>query len=262
MSNWLHNLPVPWLSLVVFGTTFLIAGLIYLIVMALATDERARWFKGFSPGMLPPLGILFALLAAFVASQVWNDFEQANVAVQREASALRAVVLLTSAFPPETRAHLQALVGRHIENTVAQEWPDMAARQASLKMTPASLAEALQTTLTLVPRGDGQVVAQRELVAALHSALDARRQRIILSGSGVNWVKWTGLLLEAAAALAGIAFVHCDNRKTAALAMALFSTTVAVVVVLILSHDRPFTGPISVRPDPLLQVMPERPVSR
>ena len=262
MSNWLHNLPVPWLSLVVFGTTFLIAGLIYLIVMALATDERARWFKGFSPGMLPPLGILFALLAAFVASQVWNDFEQANVAVQREASALRAVVLLTSAFPPETRAHLQALVGRHIENTVAQEWPDMAARQASLKMTPASLAEALQTTLALVPRGDGQVVAQRELVAAFHSALEAGHQRIILSSSGVNWVKWTGLLLEAAAALAGIAFVHCDNRKTAALAMAVFSTTVAVVVVLILAHDRPFTGPISVRPDPLLQVMPERPASR
>jgi len=253
---------VPWLTLVVFGTTYLVAGLIYLIVMALATGERSRWFKGFSPGMLPPLGILFALLAAFVASQVWGDFEHANVAVQREASALRAVVLVTSAFPPEARAHLQALVGRHIENAMAQEWPDMAARHASLKMTPASLAEALQTTLALVPRGDGQVVAQRELVAALHSALDARRQRIILSGSRVNWVKWTGLLLEAAATLAGVAFVHCDNRKTTALAMAVFSTAVAVVVVLILSHDRPFIGPISVRPDVLLQVMPERPVSR
>jgi len=262
MNDWLHNLPVPWLTLVIFGITYLVAGLIYLIVMALATEERARWFKGFSPGMLPPLGILFALLAAFVASQVWSDFEHASVAVQREASALRAVVLLTSAFPPETRAHLEALVGRHIENTVRQEWPDMAASRASLKMTPASLAEALQTTLALVPRGDGQVVAQRELVAALHSALDARRQRIILSGSGVNWVKWTGLLLEAIAAVVGIVFVHCDNRKTAALAMAVFSATVAVVVVLILSHDRPFTGPISVRLDPLLQVMPERPVAR
>src|SRR5262249_15802655 len=118
MNDWLHNLPVPWLALVVLGITYLIAGLIYLIVMALAAGERARWFKGFSPGMLPPLGILFALLAAFVASQVWSDFEHANVAVQREASELRAVVLLTSAFPPETRAHLQALVARHIENTV------------------------------------------------------------------------------------------------------------------------------------------------
>jgi hypothetical protein len=208
--------------------------------------------------MLPPLGILFALLAAFVASEVWRDFERANAAVHREASALRAVVLLTGAFPSEFRAHLQALVSRHIENAVTQDWPDMAGRHADLKMTPAPLAEALQTTILLVPHGDGQVAAQRELIAALHGALDARRQRIVLSGSGVNWVKWTGLLLEAAVALAGIAFVHCDNRKTAALAMAVFSAAVAVVVVLILSHDRPFTGPISVRPDVLLQVTPER----
>jgi hypothetical protein len=258
MNDWLHNLPVPWLAVVVFGTTYLVAGLIYLGVIALATGERARWFKGFSPGMLPPLGILFALLTAFVASQVWGDFERANVAVHREASALRAVVLLTGAFPPEPRAHLQALVGRHIENAVTQEWPDMVGRQANLKMTPAPLAEALQTTLTLVPHGDGQVAAQRELITALHSALDARRQRIILSGSGVNWVKWTGLLLEAAATLVGMAFVHCDNRKTAALAMAVFSTAVAVVFILIVSHDRPFIGPISVRPDVLLQVMPDR----
>ena len=258
MNDWLHNLPVFWLTLVVFGATYLVTGLIYLGVMGLATGERARWFKGFSPGMLPPLGILFALLAAFVASQVWGDFEHANAAVHREASALRAVVLLSGALPPEPRGHLLALVGRHIENAVKQEWPDMAERQVDLKMVPAPLAEALQTTLTLVPQGDGQVVAQREIVAALHSALDARRQRIILSGSGVNWVKWIGLLLEAAATVAGIAFVHCDNRKTAALAMAVFSTAVAVVIVLILSHDRPFTGPISVRPDVLLQVMPER----
>jgi len=257
VNDWLHNLPVAWLALVVFGATYLVTGVIYLSVMALATGERARWFKAFSPGMLPPLGILFALLAAFVASQVWGDFERANAAVQREASALRAVVLLSGALQPEFRAHLQALVGRHIENAVTEEWPDMAGRQADLKMIPAPLAEALQTILTLVPRHEGQVVVQRELVAALHSALDARRQRIILSVSGVNWVKWTGLLLEAAAALVGIAFVHCDNRKTAALAMAVFSTGVAVVVVMILSHDRPFDGQIAVRPDVLLQVIPE-----
>lgn len=133
----------------------------------------------------------------------------------------------------------------------------MTEQHASLRMTSAPLTEALQLTLTLTPRGDGQVIAQRELVAALHNALDARRQRIILSGSKVNWVKWTGLLLEAGVTLAAIAFVHFDNRKTAAVAMAVFATATAIVVVLIVSHDRPFTGQISVRPDVLLQVMPD-----
>jgi hypothetical protein len=41
------------------------------------------------------------------------------------------------------------------------------------------------------------------------------------------------------------------------IAMGLFATGVAVSVLLIASHDRPFTGEISVGPDPLLQVLPE-----
>ncbi len=257
MSDWIHNLSVSWLSLLVFGATFLVAGLIYLVVMALATGERARTFKAMSPGMLPPLGILFGLLIAFVASQVWGAFDRANLAVHHEASALRAVVLLSGAFPPEPRAHLQALVGRHIQDAVTHEWPAMAAHHVSLHDVPAPLAEALNAALNLTPSGNGQVVAQREIVSALHAALDARRQRIIISGSAVNWIKWTGLLLEAATALVAIAFVHCDNRKTAALTMAVYAISVAVVVVLIVSHDSPFTGQIAVRPDVLLQVMPQ-----
>ena len=39
--------------------------------------------------------------------------------------------------------------------------------------------------------------------------------------------------------------------------MGLFATGVAVSVLLIASHDRPFTGEISVGPDTLLQVLPE-----
>jgi hypothetical protein len=57
------------MALVVFGGTYLCAGVIYWVVTALAVGERARAFKGISPGMLPPLGIIFALLVAFVASQ-------------------------------------------------------------------------------------------------------------------------------------------------------------------------------------------------
>src|SRR5262245_61819100 len=135
MNNWIHNLPVFWLTVLVFGATFIVAGIIYVVVMALATGERARTFKAMSSGMLPPLGILFGLLIAFVASQVWGDFDRAKLAVHREASALRAVVLLSGAFPPEPRAQLQGLVGRHIQDAVTHEWPAMAGHHVTLHDT-------------------------------------------------------------------------------------------------------------------------------
>ena len=257
MIHWFEHLPIGWMSLVVFAVIYLVAGGIYWLVMALAVGERARAFKAISPGMLPPLGIIFGLLVAFMAAQVWGDLDRAHAAVNREASALRAVVLLARSFPGEPETQLRALVHRQIEDVVLQEWPAMAGGSATLTMNPAPLAEALRVSLGLTPRSDGQVAAQREIVTAVQNALDARRQRIIVSQSSVNWVKWTGLLLQAICTLIAIAMVHSDNRTTAVLALGIFATGVAVSVLLIASHNRPFTGEISVRPEVLLQVMPE-----
>ena len=89
------------------------------------------------------------------------------------------------------------------------------------------------------------------------TAFDARRQRIIISQSQVNLVKWLGLFVQAAGALFAIAMIHCDNRVASAITIGLFATGVAASVLLIAAHDRPFTGEISVGPGPLLQIMPD-----
>jgi hypothetical protein len=257
MNDWLHNLPLVWMAVVVFGFTYLVTAAIYAVVTVLAVDERARSFKAVSPGMLPPLGIIFGLFLAFTAAQVWNDNERANTAVYREASALRAVVILAASFPAEPEAHMRALIRRYIAEAATQEWPMMAQHMATLRITPHDLAEALHLTLALTPENEGQKLAQREIATALESALDARRQRIIVSQSQVNWVKWSCLFVQAVCALFAIAMVHSDNRLASAITMGIFATGIAASILLILSHDRPFTGEISVRPDPLLQVMPE-----
>jgi hypothetical protein len=257
MTDWLYNLPIFWMALLVFGVTYLVGGGIYGLVTALAKGERARAFKAISSGMLPPLGILFALFVAFVAAQVWTAIERADAAVDREASALRAVVVLAAAFPGEPESHLRALIRRHIEQAATQEWPMMAQGTATLRFTPPLLAEALQLSLALTPNTEGQKIAQREIATALETAFDARRQRIIISQSQVNSVKWLCLFVQAAAALFAIAMIHCDNRIASAITVGLFATGVATSVLLIAAHDRPFTGKISVGPGPLLQVMPD-----
>ena len=133
----------------------------------------------------------------------------------------------------------------------------MAQHTVTLRVTPRSLAEALQLTLALTPSSEGQKTAQREIVNALENAFDARRQRIIVSQTQVNLVKWSCLFVQAVCALLAIAMVHSDNKLASTITMAIFATGVAASILLILSHDRPFMGEISIKPDPLLQVMPE-----
>src|SRR5262245_29935410 len=256
MGAWLLGLPVLAMSAVILAGIYLFTAAVYALVTKLAVGERARAFKAVSPGMLPPLAIIFALLVGCLAAQGWNESDRAVVAVNREASALRATVLLASAFPGESESHLRELVRRHIQDAATQEWPAMAAGRATLTLIPAPLAEALRYTLSLTTANAGQGIAQREMVSALQTALDARRQRILLSKSSINGVKWTCLLVQAMLTLITIALIHSDNRTANRIILTIFGTAVGVAVILLAAHSRPFTGEISVRPTVLLQVMP------
>lgn len=257
MNEWLHNLPVWQIALVVFAITYLVTGGIFAVVTALANGERSRVFKQVSVGLLSPLGIIFGLMVVFSVGEVWSDIDRAKLAVDREASAIRMVELLAATFPGEPEAQIRNLIRRHIDEAVSAEWPKMAKQSASLRVAAPALSEALRLALSLAPKNEGQTVAQREIIAGLENAMDARRQRIILSRSSVNWVKWTCLFVQAGCTIVAIALVHCDNRAASAIAIGIFATGTAVSVLLIASHDRPFSGEISVKPDLLLQVRPE-----
>jgi hypothetical protein len=207
--------------------------------------------------MLSPMGTVFALFVVFTAAQVWTDNDRAVAAVDQEASALRAALILSTAFPGAPQSHLETLIRSHIEEAATREWPMMAHQTSTLKKVPRQLAEALQFTLALKPSNQGQEIAQREMTAEFESALDARRQRILISHSSVSWVKWTCLWVQAVCVLVTIALAHHDNPGAATIALGLFATGTAACLLLIGVYDRPFIGQLSVRPDPLLQVMPE-----
>lgn len=256
MSTWIHELPLWLMALVTSGAIFLVSATVHFVTGWLAAGPYGRSFKAISPGLLSPLGIMFGLFIAFTASQVWSDTARADAAVDAEASALRAVVVMSAALPEEAQIELRRLVRDYIKYTATTEWPLVAKGAVTLNVSPPTLNNALQFTLSLPVATPGQQTAQREVAEALQQALEVRRERILISRSEVNGVKWLCLAFLAMCLLFAIAFVHCDNRLASAVAIGLFSAALAATFFLILSHDRPFTGEIALTPEPLLQVMP------
>jgi hypothetical protein len=254
--DWLHDLPLAWLIVVVFAGTLLVTAATYYVVVRVAVRKGVP-VGGVSPGMLPPMALVFGLIVGFLVAGLWADVGDARDSVNREASALRSAQLIAAAaFPGRTETQLDTLIRRHIQDAASKEWPAMADRNATLTFIPVPLAQALQLSLALKPVGPGQATAQRELVSAFENALDARRQRIIVSHSTVNWVKWAAVIALAFLTLVAIACVHSGNPVTAAIAMGIFGAAVAVTLILIASQDRPFSGQFGVKPDVLEQVLP------
>ena len=174
MNDWLHNLSVGWMTVVFFGSAYLSVAVIYVATVELPSSLWVR-ARAFSASMLSPMGTLFALFVVFTAAQVWSDNDRATDAVAHEASALRGVLILTTAFPGDLRGRLETLIHTHIEEAVTNEWPMMARQTATLEIAPRSLVEALQLTLALTPSTRGQEIAQREMTVALESALEDRK---------------------------------------------------------------------------------------
>ena len=134
----------------------------------------------------------------------------------------------------------------------------MAQQRANFSTLPTDLIEALHDTLALKPADDSQRAAQSEMVIALYTALDARRQRIVISESAVGTVKWVAILLQGLCTLVAIAIVHSDNRRACAITLMLFATGIALSVLLIAAYSRPFT---SVGPELLKQVIASEAIS-
>jgi len=171
MSDWFHNLPVTWMALLVFGFTYFVVAAIYALIRLLAVGERARAFKSVSPGMLPPLGIVFGLFVGFTGAQVWSDSATASAAVDREASALRSVALLAPAFPGEPKNRLDALIRSYIAEAKAQEWPLMAHRAITLTKAPSAREQQIDDERE---RGAGKELADvLQLAHAGHRIADA-----------------------------------------------------------------------------------------
>src|SRR5215467_15492973 len=160
MNDWFHELPLFWMALLVFGITYLLALGIHAGVAALARSGRAKSFKSVSPGMLPPLGIIFGLFVAFTAAQVWSDNDRASSAVSHEASTLRTAFVFAASFPSEPEAKLRDLIKTYVHETATVEWPMMAHRTASFNVTPRPIQEALQLVLSPTAVNSGQQAAQ------------------------------------------------------------------------------------------------------
>lgn len=147
MADWLYNLSVLWMSIVIFGLSYAVTATMYIALVLLAATKQGRSLKAVSPGLLSPLGVIFGLFVVFTAIQVWNDNDHASAAVDYEATSLKSVVVLARELPEEPQKRLRALVASHIQEVVGNEWRMIAHHDATLGMTPQYLEQGLKLTL-------------------------------------------------------------------------------------------------------------------
>jgi Protein of unknown function (DUF4239) len=252
---WIESQPTTLIAVLVSTFTYGLAAVIFLAIMVIARWRIAGDLKGMTPVMLTPLAVIVGLLIVFLASRVWTNIDRATLFIAQEASAIHQTILLSDSLPEATRAAVKAGIVRHIQFIETDDWPAMAQGNATLRRISPGLSDAMSAVLSLAPAGMGQQVAQQRAVIAIEQALEARRQRIVLSQTKIAPIQWAVVLLLTALLLATIGIVHIDKPVTSAVGMAILSAALAACLVLLMALDRPFgVGGVTLEPTPLREV--------
>jgi Protein of unknown function (DUF4239) len=194
------------------------------------------------------LGVVFAVLLAFVFSEVWNEYNNAASAIDQECSALNGVIILSKALPPPARQQMKTLLGAYVDDVVAMEFPAMLERHASLAAQDAF--HELWVAATGLPAERAQELTIRDsILSLLASAHQSRDLRLFEMARGLPGLIWLLLsffvaVLVGFLLLFGIEYIGSQMVFTGA-----FAASLAFVLLIVHLLDFPFEGVLRLSPN-------------
>lgn len=196
-------------------------------------------------------GAVFALMVAFSAAGIWNDMLTARNAVQRETDAIENALVLAAGLPDALRGDIQERMRSYAAGVVASDWPAM--RQALTLDAPVfEVSEkTLLGTLELLAQQQGAVGGNPvygQIVGQLLEVRHARLARLAVSNAGVTWAQWWALWIISTLTVTMVAVCNSHVFRTQIVATHAYALVAAAAYFVILAHDRPFVGRLSVSP--------------
>lgn len=261
-ANWrvetwlLVNVPAAVLgvAIVVIAIALSLGGLILVRrSVKLSMLESHHDVAGF---ILAVVGVIYAVLLAFVVVVTWQQFEDARAAADREA-ALVDDLYRTSLALPTGGQQMRVALRDYTQSVVAEEWPEMARHHRESQHTDMALTRVWTTLRAVRPQGGHETPFYEEAVPRLLDAGELRRERVLSSGTHLPVPVWVVLIAGAAISVGFTYFFGVKNFVAQALMVSALAAITGLVLFLILSLDLPFTGDVGVEPTAMKDVLEE-----
>jgi len=214
----------------------------------LSTNNEVAGFK------FAVVGVLYAVLLAFIVIVVWQKFSDAETDVSREAGAAATVYRLTGGIDAQSRAALRGDLTAYLNSAIADDWKAMAEGRSSRKTTQA-LNALYAAALAYQPTDSRGVAIMAEILDQLDKIIEARRARLVKSSGTVPGVIWLVLFGGAVLTIGFTFFFGTENLRAQSLMTGILTMLIMSGLLIIVSIDRPFTGAVRVEPDGLLVVI-------
>ena len=258
MMLFLTSLPL-WLSaLILIGPATALAMAGPFVVRRFVELSRLRTNNDVAGFKFATVGVLYAVLLAFVVVVVWEQFNEADRDVAQEASAAATVYSLTGGIDPAHAAAVRQATTDYLKASITEDWPAMERETDSPAVTRA-LNTIYQEVLKFHQYGADESVVIAEILRQVDAISDARRERLVMADGVVPGVIWVVLFGGAIVTIGFTFFFGAENLRaqsamTGALSLLIFAGLFTIVAI-----DHPFAGQVKVGPEALTAVLSDFP---
>lgn len=193
------------------------------------------------------VGVVYAVLLAFVVTFVWEQHELAETRVEQEANELGDLFRDTEAFPHDARRDLQKHIHHYLQTVKDHEWQAMAEDEPSLEAWGA-FNRLWQAYVEYIPETAQEKIWYGETIVDLNELGSFRRLRLLSSNATVPGILWMTLLAGGAITIGFSYFFGAKSRSAHALMVVAASSIIALVLFVIFALNHPFRGLAPVTP--------------
>ncbi|MGF1428481.1 DUF4239 domain-containing protein [Kitasatospora sp. LaBMicrA B282] len=193
------------------------------------------------------VGVIYAVLLAFVVIAVWENTDAAKATTFREADALAGVYWMSRQMPLPMGAHLEDDTLKYAHAVMDDEWGLMRHHQSDPHATQL-MYDMRDTTMGFQPSNAREQVLYDHAVTGVEQLASERRSRLNEIEDLVPPLLWIALILGAVLTV-GFSFLFGLSNTWAHLAMVLTLTVlVSISLIAVKEMDYPFSGVNEVKP--------------
>ncbi|MBP9192047.1 MAG: DUF4239 domain-containing protein [Ignavibacteria bacterium] len=255
MLNSFLNLPVFIMILAAILISSSISFIALLIVRRKVDWESFRENHEVGGFLFNALGLIYAVLIAFVVYASWQEYNSAQAICDKEANLMQDLYLNSDGLPEQYRREIKENVILYLRKVIDVDWPllDEDKRNPGTRKVLLDLWNVYVSMDSLKTEKEKMFYA--ESVSRLDEVTQYRRLRILSGQNHIPVVIWTVILIGALTSVGFSLFFGTRNFKVQAAMTSLFALTNAIIIVLILNLDHPFTGSIKIKPVPYEEVL-------
>ena len=188
------------------------------------------------------IGVIYAVLLAFIAVAVWEDFGKADALVQTEANLVGNLYRDTVGLPDPLATGLRHTLFVYAETVVQDEWPALAAGRVEDEAGWQLLDKFHLSLAQFRPSDPGHEVIETEMIHSLNALYDARRGRFHAAEEGLPPILWWNLIAGAGLTILYSYLFGVPNLSMHMAMVAMLAASIALVLSLIILLDNPFRG--------------------